>query len=90
MKSSVFDCAFLADELVEAMALYCSGAACVGVDAVIVAGRGAVERDFEADGLAIFCRAQNQMQIARVKTEDDFARSGIEDRAFGADLPTAS
>jgi hypothetical protein len=89
-ESAIFDCAFLADQLIKAMALDCSGAGGVGVAAVVVARGCAVERDFEADGLAIFCGAQNQMQVTRVEAENNFARGGIEDGAFGAYFPSAA
>src|ERR1700735_1880814 len=72
------------------MALDCSGTRGVGVAAVVVARSSAIEVDFEAEGLAIFCGAKNQVQIARVKAEDDFAGGCIEDRTFGAYFPGAA
>jgi hypothetical protein len=89
-ESSVFDRAFLADELIEAMTWNGASACGVGVAAVVIAGGGAVECDFEADGLAIFRGAQNQVQIARVEAEDNFAGGCFENGAFGADFPTAA
>src|ERR1700733_6358676 len=72
------------------MALDCAGSAGVGVAAVVVAWSGSVECDFKADRLAIFRGAEDEMQVARVKAEDDFAGSRFEDSTFGAHLPRAA
>ena len=72
-ESAVFDCTFLAYQLIEAVALDCAGSAGVGVAAVIIPRGCSVERDFEADGFAVFRGAEDQVQVARVKAEDNFS-----------------
>src|ERR1700685_686794 len=53
-ESTVFHCALLANELIQAVALNGARAGCVGVGAVIVAGRSAVKFDGETNRLALF------------------------------------
>src|SRR5262245_14814961 len=72
LESPVFHRSFLPDELIQAMFLHRTGAVHIGIAAVVVTGRRAIELHFEANGLVILC-AENEMQIARMKAECDFA-----------------
>src|ERR1700728_579676 len=48
LECSIFHRPFLPDELIESVPLHCSGTVAVGIDAMIVTGRGAVEFHAEA------------------------------------------
>src|ERR1700678_294291 len=78
LESPVFHRALLANELIQAVALNGARAGCVGVGAVIVAGRSAVKFDGETNRLAIFRGTEDQVQIAGVKAKNDFAGDGLE------------
>src|SRR6476620_3172290 len=62
--------AFLSDELVQPLPGYLAGAVGGGVDASILARRGAVHCHLEAYRLSSR-RTENQMKVARVEAEGD-------------------
>ena len=79
----------LADELVEPLAGHGAGARLVGIGAVIVAGRLAVDRDAEAHRLAVGARPQHQMQVAGMEAEGDLAGCRVECCLLGRAGPVA-
>src|SRR6202161_2684933 len=89
-ESTVFHCALLANELIQAVALNGARAGCVGIGAVIVARRSAVKFDCETNRLAIFRGTEDQVQVAGVKAEDNFSGDGLEHGAFVAHFPASA
>src|SRR5579862_4487484 len=73
LECSVFYRPLLPDQLVQAIPLNRAGSACIGIGAVVFPGRSTVEFDGETNWLAVFCGAQHQVKIARVKPEDNFS-----------------
>ncbi len=63
------------DELVQAVFFDSPNAVGIGVAAMISFRRSSVQRDFEADWLAILRRAQHQVQIASMKPKQDCLNS---------------
>ena len=57
------------------------------VNSVVVAGRGAVECDFEANRLAVLRWSQNQVQVAAVEPEQDLTGNSLQHSCFGTDIP---
>src|ERR1700733_14328925 len=87
LESPIFYSSLLADQLIQAMFLHRAGAAGIGVAAVIVAGRGAVDFHHEAHRLAVLRGSKYEVQIARVKAVQNPGVRGLRNRIFEAYIP---
>ena len=80
----VLDRAGLADQLIQPLPGDGAVAIGVGVDAVVGAGRLAVQRHPEPHRLAVGIRPQHQMQVAGMEAIDDLAIRGATPAKVGA------
>jgi hypothetical protein len=69
----VSDLALLPDQLVETMLSNFPCAASICVNAMIDTRSGSIQRNFEPNRPPVRCRAKNQMQVASMKAEHNFA-----------------
>src|SRR5689334_8489325 len=79
----------LPDELVEARLLHAPPPLRVDVEAVVGPGRGAVDRDAEADGAALGGGRQDEVEVARVEPVADAAGHVVQRGELAADRPDA-
>ena len=87
LKGAVYDWAFLPNELIHAGLANFAVAVRRGVNSVILAGRGAVQRDFEPNRLAVLRRSQNQIQVAAWNRNTTLPGTSLQHRCFRADVP---
>ena len=90
LECSVFHRALLADQLIQPVPLDRARAVCVGIGSVVVSRRGAVQFDYETNWLAIFCGAEDQVKVAGMKAENNFAGNGFQHSAFFAYFPASA
>ena len=79
----------LSDKLVQTLAVDNALTVCIGVGAVIRAGRIAVNSHAKSYRFAVRSGTQDEMQIAGVKPIDNPATYSIEDRILTPDRPIA-
>src|ERR1700678_993159 len=85
----VFYRPLLPDQLIQTMFLNRASAVCIGVAAMVLAGRGSIQCDPETNRLAAFPRSENQVQVPSVKPKRNFPRSCLKHGAFFAHLPAS-
>ncbi len=68
LERAIFHASLLANQLVEAIFLYCAISLGVHVNSAVGPGRFSIERHAETDGLAVVAGAQDEVQIARVES----------------------
>src|ERR1700693_5299058 len=90
LECSVFHRPLLPNQLVQAIPLNRAGSACVGIGAVVFPGRSTVEFDGETNRYPVFCGAQHQVKVARVKPEDNLTGKGFKHCAFLAHFPASA
>src|ERR1700679_1658362 len=78
LERMVGDRAALPDELVEALPRHDAVARFIDIAAMVVAGRGAVDRDAKSHGLAVRTGPEHQVKIAGVEDVDDSAIALVE------------
>jgi hypothetical protein len=88
LECSIFHWPLLPDELIKPVPLHRSGTVVVGIDAVIVTWRRAVQFHGEADWFAILGGSQDEVKVARMKAENNPAGDRLQHCAFRTDLPT--
>src|SRR5271167_2801446 len=86
-EGSVYDWAFLPDELIESGLSNFAGAVLSRINTAVFPGSGAIQSHDKPHGLAVLRRSQHQVQVAAVEAEHDLARHCLQHGAFGINVP---
>jgi len=86
LERAIRDRAILPDKLIEPLSVHDTLAVGINIGAMAIAGRFAVDRDAESNGLAV-CRAEHEVEIASVEPVDDAAVFAVEACPLFADRP---
>src|SRR5271169_1290083 len=78
LEGSVYDRTFLPDELIETRLPNFAAAVRRRINAVILAERGAVQRDLETNWLPVLRRSQNEIQVTAMESEHHLAGSRLQ------------